>query len=154
MRKKLAVPLKNILSQNRVIFTDDTDYSSVLHRLVQETCKSPAIKNSREFQDEIMKREEFFPVSIGFGIVISHVRLQSITDFILSVGICTRPIVNKAATEDEPIRLIFMLASPHNRHAAHLQTLSELCIKLRDDEFRNRLFAAVSPQEFFCSLTV
>jgi mannitol/fructose-specific phosphotransferase system IIA component (Ntr-type) len=153
VKRNLAVPLKNILSLNRVIFTDETDYREVLNRLVEEICKSPAIKNSQEFQDEIMKREDFFPVNIGFGIVISHVRLQSITDFVLSVGVCNKPIKNKMVADDSPIRLIFMLASPHNNHAVHLQTLSELCIRLQDDDFRNRLFSASSPKEFLCSLT-
>ena len=50
------------------------------------------VKNNSELTAEILKREELMSTAIGRGIAIPHVRLSSVTDLVMAVGICKKTV--------------------------------------------------------------
>jgi PTS system nitrogen regulatory IIA component len=102
---------------------------------------------------EILKREELMSTAIGCGIAIPHVRLSSVTDLIVSVGISRTDIVDFNPLDDEPVRLVFMITAAQNQHTYYLQTLSWFSSRLKNKELRDSLLAAQTPQEVYDLLT-
>ncbi|MDR1836414.1 MAG: PTS sugar transporter subunit IIA, partial [Treponema sp.] len=98
---------------------------------------------------ELLKREELMSTAIGCGIAIPHVRLSSVTDLVVSVGISRTDIVDFHPLDDEPVRLVFMIAAAHNQHAYYLQTLSWFSARLKNRELRDCLLSAQTPQEVY-----
>lgn len=97
-------------------------------------------------EEAILHREKLLSTGIGFGIAIPHARLPNCPDFYIAVGV-TRHDIDWRAIDGEPVRLIAMIAGPHDRQREYLQLLSQLTFFLRDEQHRKRLLAASSPLE-------
>jgi len=138
-----------ILSLQRILFLNHSAKKDALLALAGNLAVAPQIKNRQELSSEIIKREELMSTAIGFGIAIPHVRLSSITDLVVSVGISLTDIVDFHPMDDEPVRLIFMIAAAYNQHAYYLQTLSWFSARLKNKELRNALLQAKTEQEVY-----
>jgi PTS system nitrogen regulatory IIA component len=139
-----AIHLETIVSPDRIVFLDFSTKRDALLALADNLSRSPQIKNSQELAAEILKREELMSTAIGRGIAIPHVRLSSVTDLVVSVGISRTGIIDFQALDDEPVRLLFMIAAAYNQHAYYLQTLSYFSARLKNRELRAALLAAKS----------
>jgi PTS system nitrogen regulatory IIA component len=144
-----AIHLEMILSPDRIVFLDFSTKRDALLALADNLSRSPQIKNSQELASEILKREELMSTAIGRGIAIPHVRLPSVTDLVVSVGISRTDIIDFQALDDEPVRLLFMIAAAYNQHAYYLQTLSYFSARLKNRELRTALLEAEAAGEAY-----
>lgn len=148
-----TVQVKNILSPERIVFVEHVTKHDALVELADNLSTAPQIKNSQELVSEILKREELMSTAIGRGIAIPHVRLSSVTDLVMSVGLCRKPIADFQAIDDTPVRLIIMIAAAYNQHSYYLQTLSFFSARLKNQLLRDSLLAATSPEDAYALLT-
>jgi PTS system nitrogen regulatory IIA component len=147
------VHMEAVLSQDRILFFDYPGKRDALHEKKKNLSTAPQVKNSHELTLEILKREELMSTAIGRGIAIPHVRLPSITDLVVSVGISRVDIVDFNPLDDEPVRLLFMIAAAYNQHANYLQTLSFFSARLKNQTLRDSLLRAQTPAEVYGLLT-
>ena len=147
------VQVKNILSPDRIIFLNHSTKHDALLELANNLSTAPQVKMSNELAVEILKREELMSTAIGRGIAIPHVRLSSVTDLVMSVGISKCDIIDFQAIDDVPVRILFMIAAAYNQHAYYLQTLSFFSSKLKNKELRDALLAVNDPMEAYKLLT-
>jgi len=144
---------ESFLSVHRILFTNFSSKRDTLLALAENLAAAPQVKNRQELSTEILKREELMSTAIGCGIAIPHVRLSSVTDLVVSVGISRTDIVDFHPLDDEPVRLVFMITAAHNQHAYYLQTLSWFSTRLKNKELRESLLSAETSQEVFNLLT-
>jgi PTS system nitrogen regulatory IIA component len=107
------------------------------------------VKNRQEIVAEILRREELMSTAIGRGIAIPHIRLSSVTDLVVSVGISTCDIIDFQSLDDVPVRLLFMIAAAYNQHAYYLQTLSFFSSRLKGTELRSQLLECRTSPEVY-----
>ena len=144
-----VVQVKNILAPNRVIFISQTSRHDVLVELATALSSAPQVKRSDELVSEILKREELMSTAIGRGIAIPHVRLSSVTDLVMAVGVCKTPVTDFQPIDDMPVSLLFMIAAAYNQHSYYLQTLSYFSAKLKKKELRDGLLNAATTDEVY-----
>ncbi|MCL2440736.1 MAG: PTS sugar transporter subunit IIA [Treponema sp.] len=147
------VNAESILSAHRILFLNYSNKRDALLALSENIAAAPQVKNRQELSAEILKREELMSTAIGCGIAIPHVRLSSVTDLVVSVGISRKDIIDFHPLDDEPVRLIFMIAAAHNQHAYYLQTLSWFSTRLKNKGLRDSLLTAETPQQIYDLLT-
>ena len=87
--------------------------------------------------------------AIGRGIAIPHVRLSSVTDLVMAVGVCKKPIADFQTIDDQPVNLLFMIAAAYNQHSYYLKTISHFSAKFKDKDLRDAMASALSEQEIF-----
>ena len=148
-----SVQTQTILSVDRVLFLNYVTKRDALLALAENIAAAPQVKNKQELALEILKREELMSTAIGKGIAIPHVRLSSVTDLVVSVGVSRTDIVDFHPLDDEPVRLVFMIAAAYNQHAYYLQTLSFFSARLKNRELRDSLLKAQSTREVYELLT-
>jgi len=146
------VQVKSILSPDRIIFLNHSTKHDALLALADNLSTAPQVKASQELSVEILKREGLMSTAIGRGIAIPHVRLPSVTDLVMSVGISKVDILDFQALDDEPVRLLFMIAAAYNQHAYYLKTLSHFSVLLRSDGFKQSLLDSKTPEEAYAIL--
>jgi PTS system nitrogen regulatory IIA component len=139
------VQVQNILSPDRIVIINHSTRHDVLVALADTLGTAPQIKNRQELSVEILKREELMSTAIGRGIAIPHVRLSSVTDLVMAVGLCKNDIIDFQTIDDVPVRLLFMIAAAYNQHSYYLQTLSFFSSKLKSQTLRDGLLAATTP---------
>ncbi len=138
----LKVLAKNILSPERIIFMNHPTKHDALLELVQNLATAPQVKDASQLASEILKREELMSTAMGRGIAIPHVRLSSVTDLVMSVGISKVDIIDFQSIDDVPVRLLFMIAAAYNQHSYYLQTLSFFSSKLKNKDLRDAILCA------------
>ncbi|HUX42214.1 MAG TPA: PTS sugar transporter subunit IIA [Rectinemataceae bacterium] len=141
-----TVQVQNIVSPDRILILNYAKKRDALVALAENLATAPQIKNRQELLAEILRREELMSTAIGRGIAIPHVRLSSVTDLVVSVGISHCDIIDFQSLDDVPVRLLFMIAAAYNQHAYYLQTLSFFSSRLKATELREGLLAAASPE--------
>jgi len=146
------VQMQAILSPDRILFLDYPAKRDALLALAQNLSTAPQVKNSQELALEILKREELMSTAIGRGIAIPHARLLSVTDLVVSVGISRVNIMDFNPLDDEPVRLLFMIAAAYNQHANYLQTLSFVSARLKNQTLRDSLLSVQTPSEAYALL--
>ncbi|GHT97932.1 PTS fructose transporter subunit IIA [Spirochaetia bacterium] len=148
-----AVQVESIISPDRIVFLNYSTKRDALLALADNLANAPQVKNRPELASEILKREELMSTAIGRGIAIPHVRLASVTDLVVSVGIGQTDIIDFQSLDDEPVRLVFMIAAAYNQHAYYLQTLSYFSARLKNRDLRDALLSAPEPQDVYTLLT-
>lgn len=151
--RKQAVVVRNILSPDRIVFIHHSTKRDALVELAQNLAGAPQIKNEKELVDEILKREELMSTAIGRGIAIPHVRLSSVTDLVMSVGICRNDLIDFQTIDDVPVRMLIMIAAAYNQHSYYLQTLSYFSSKLKNREVRESLLLCTDAASAYSILT-
>jgi PTS system nitrogen regulatory IIA component len=144
-----AVRVESLISPDRVLFLNYETKRDALMALAANLAAAPQVKNKQELVEEILRREELMSTAIGRGIAIPHVRLTSVTDLVVSVGISRIDIADFQPLDDEPVRLVFMIAAAYNQHAYYLQTLSFFSARLKNKELRSSLLNAQSTGEVY-----
>jgi PTS system nitrogen regulatory IIA component len=147
-----AIHVESIISPDRIVFLNYSTKKDALLALVDNLASAPQVKNREELAVEIIRREELMSTAIGRGIAIPHVRLASVTDLVVSVGISRIGIVDFQALDDEPVRLLLMIAASYNQHAYYLQTLSFFSARLKKANLRNALLGAETVQDVYSFL--
>ncbi|MDR1505539.1 MAG: PTS sugar transporter subunit IIA [Treponema sp.] len=148
-----AIQVESILSPEHILFLNYATKRDALLALAENLSGAPQVKNRQELAEEILRREELMSTAIGRGIAIPHVRLASVTDLVVSVGISRTDIVDFQPLDDEPVRLLFMIAAAYNQHAYYLQTLSFFSARLKNKDLRLSLLASKTEAEAYGLLT-
>lgn len=150
--KQHKIVTENFLSPDRVVLLDYASKHDVLVMMSEVLAKAPQVKNSAELLDAILKREALMSTAVGRGIAIPHVRLSSVTDLVMAVGISKRDILDFDALDGNPVRLVFMIAAANNQHDYYLQTISHFSAKLRNEELKSSLLNSTDPAEVYALL--
>ena len=143
------VQIKNILSPDRIVFINHSSKHDAIVQLSQVLATAPQIKNASELTTEILKREDLMSTAIGKGIAIPHVRLSSVTDLVMAVGVCKKPIADYQTIDETPVDLLFMIAAAYNQHSQYLKTISHFCGKLKQEGLHENIINAKDAQEVF-----
>ena len=144
-----AVQVKNILSPDRVVFITQSAKRDALTELANVLANAPQVKRGDELLSEILKREELMSTAVGRGIAIPHVRLSSVTDLVMAVGVCRTPISDFQTVDDKPVNLLIMIAAAYNQHTYYLQTISYFSAKLKSQELRDAIANAATEKEVY-----
>ena len=148
-RTDASVQVKNILSPDRVVFITQSAKRDALTELANVLADAPQVKRGDELLSEILKREELMSTAVGRGIAIPHVRLSSVTDLVMAVGVCRTPLSDVQTVDDKPVNLLIMIAAAYNQHTYYLQTISYFSAKLKSQELRDAIANAATEKEVY-----
>ena len=99
----------------------------------------------------VRKREELLSTGVGSGVAIPHCRCDGVPALVMAAGVTRQP-VDYDALDGEPVRLFFLLVGPEAAGGQHVKALSRISRLVRRDDFRARLAAAATPDEFVAVL--
>jgi len=118
----------------------------VLGELAARLAAGGAIAEPGELVARLIDRERLGCTGLGGGVAIPHCKLRGLADVLVAVASTASPI-DFGAADGIPIDLIFLVASPADAPAAHLQALARISRLLRAPGVADALRAAGSPAE-------
>jgi PTS system nitrogen regulatory IIA component len=95
----------------------------------------------QELSRRLLEREKLGCTGLGSGVAIPHCKLAGLSDVVLAVGI-SKDGVDFCAPDGQPVHVIFLILSPPQAAALHLQALARVSRLLRSPETTARLAAA------------
>lgn len=144
-----SVLLGDIVTVDRVLMLAAGSKRDALETLIETLGKAPQVKDTSSLRAEIFYREELMSTGIGSGVAVPHVRLDSVTDLVMAVGVSPEPIADYESLDDEPVRLVFMVAARVDQHAQYLKTLSAISALVKDATMREALLGATDGESAY-----
>ena len=141
----------DMISVDRIKIIEAKDKESALKEIVGLLSTAGSIRDKQEFEKAIMDREKILSTSIGIGIAIPHVRLDSVTDITIAIGVLKKGI-DYESFDGQPVNIIIMIASPSGAHREYLRTLAKIALFLKNPTLRNKILSAETPGEIYAAM--
>lgn len=78
----------------------------------------------------------------GFNVAVPHVRIDSVKNIVMAVGISKQPLTDYDTLDEKPVHIVCMLAAHTDQHAHYLKTLGLVSNTLKNPETRETLLKA------------
>ena len=114
--------------------------------LVDAMAQAPEVGDKEQLQLAVLEREEVMSTAIGVDVAVPHVKLSSVSGFVLAVGI-SKDGVDFDSTDGKPIRIVVMITGPADQHESYLKILSDVALLLRNEEVRAKIINAQTADE-------
>jgi mannitol/fructose-specific phosphotransferase system IIA component (Ntr-type) len=118
----------------------------VLAELSRRVAAQGAVPDAADLAARLLDREKLGCTGLGDGIAIPHCKVPGIDRVAVAVATTEQP-VDFGAADRKPIRLIFLVVSPTQGAAAHLQALARVSRLLRGPGVAQRLREAGSSEQ-------
>ena len=115
------------LIRPELIFPDlpAADRAQVLRTLAGRVAERGLVTDANTLFDKLWEREQLGSTAIGGGIAIPHCKLDRLTGGVVCLGRVTEG-VDFGAPDGQPVRLFFLVISPSQSPAEHLQILAAI----------------------------
>jgi len=124
------------------------DVEGVLRALAEQVAAQGAVDDSGELFTRLLEREQLGSTGIGSGVAIPHCKMKGLRKAVLAVGLKRRP-VDFAAVDGQPVRLFFLVVSPNDAPAAHLQVLAAISKWVKADRHVERIAGLHDRQKIY-----
>jgi mannitol/fructose-specific phosphotransferase system IIA component (Ntr-type) len=142
-----AVSLQGLVDP-RLVFLDvpgDTA-AAALEALADRLAGSGVVTDAGDLARRLIEREKLGCTAVGGGVAIPHTKSKNVDDLRLAVA-TLRPGADFCAPDGVPVSIVFLVISPAQSPALHLQALARISRLLRTPGFRERLLAAKTAEE-------
>ena len=115
------------LIQPGLIFPDlpAADRPQLLRVFADRIAAQGLTRDAEELYRKLWEREELGSTAIGAGIAIPHCKLPDIQKGVVAIGLVPEG-VDFGAADGRPVRLFFLVLSPSQSAAEHLQVLAAI----------------------------
>ena len=134
-----------VLTPERVILLDDPSKNEVLTKLVDLLAETPFVQDRDQLLKGILDREQLMSTGIGSGIGVPHVRIESVTDLVMAVAVCKKPVEDYTSLDEAPVQIVCMLVARTDQHTKYIRTLSAISSRLKDPLSREQIIACDDP---------
>ncbi len=122
------------------------DKNGVIDELVNQLDKAGKLTDVASFKEAIHNRESQSTTGIGEGIAIPHAKVAAVKSPAIAFG-KSKEGVDYQSLDMQPAHLFFMIAAPEGGAQTHLDALAKLSGILMDENVREKLLHASSPEE-------
>lgn len=104
------------------------------------------VKDSHRLRQDVLRREEEMSTGIGKKIALPHAKTSAVSHPVLTFA-TLKDDINFDAIDNEPVEIIFLLATPEDMLAEHLKLLGRITRIAGRSDVRARLLHAATPAE-------
>jgi fructose-specific phosphotransferase system IIA component len=113
--------------------------------------KSHGLSSGGEILDRVLKREAMMSTGIGNGIAIPHGKARAVDRLVAACAV-SKSGVEYDSVDGEPATLFILLVSPEDVGGPHVKVLANISRLLKDENVRESLKRAESPEAFLSQL--
>jgi PTS system nitrogen regulatory IIA component len=138
--------LASLIAADRIVLDlSVSDKNRLLQELSQKAAHALALE-PRTVLNAIMTRERLGSTGLGAGAAIPHARLSELGAPYVLFARLARPLDYKAI-DGAPVDLLFFVLLPHGKDRENLSLLAGIAKRLRTEEFKAALRAAVGDED-------
>ena len=136
------------LVDERRIFPDlaGETVEEVLAEMAAGLARGDVVADAEDTARRLVERERMGSTGLGQGIAIPHCKLKELSGVVLAVGVSHRGI-DFLSSDGVPITLVFLVLSPADAPALHLQALARISRVIRVPGIAENLRRKKTPAE-------
>ncbi|MDW8465558.1 MAG: PTS sugar transporter subunit IIA [Chloroherpetonaceae bacterium] len=120
--------------------------NDLIEKMLMLAFTHPAVLDKAKLRSDVLKREKEMTTGIGKNVALPHAKTSAVSAPLLAFAVLKKE-VEFAAIDDEPVKLVFLLATPEQMLTQHLKLLSRISRVVGSDAMREKLMRAESPAE-------
>lgn len=141
--------LTQILQQSCVkVPLESKDKTSAITELVDLLNTNGLLLDREIVLKAVLAREQTRSTGIGSRLAIPHGKCNAVKKLVMSIGIAGEPI-DFESVDGKPATIIILLVSPANETGPHIQALAKISKLMLEEEFKEQLEKAGSPEEAY-----
>ena len=131
-----------------LVFTDlaGSTLEEALSELARRVAAAGVVRDAGDLARRLLERERLGCTGLGSGIAIPHCKHKEVGQIVLAIG-SSREGVDFRAPDGVPVRLIFLILSPADAPALHLQALARISRLLRTPGLADNLRRAKTSED-------
>ena len=132
--------VSEVIDVNQIIIDlNENNQKAVIEKLAEKLDTKGVLSNKKNYIESVLEREVHSTTGIGNGIAIPHGKSDSVKEAAIAYAKLKEPI-EWASLDDKPVSIVILLAIPDSEKGdTHLRLLSEIAMKLMDDEIVENL---------------
>ena len=138
--------VKTIIAAADIVDLEPRTKNEAIKELVDILARRPQVTNPEEFLKCILEREKVISTGIGIGLAMPHVKIPSVTDFVLAIGRSSRGI-DFDALDGFPVHIVAMIGASEKQSGDFLKVLAKLVLKLKDKALRRKVLLTPDPEK-------
>lgn len=133
-----------------LIFPDlaGPDPPAVLRDLAEQIAALGLVRDAGLLYQKLLEREQLGSTGIGAGVAIPHCKMKGLERAVLAIGLVKKGI-DFGAVDGEPVRVLFLLVSPNDAPAEHLQALAAISRWVKADRHVEKILHASERQAIY-----
>ena len=136
---------KLIEPENVYLDLAGSDVDSALAAVADSISPALGLEGER-VTEALIEREQLGSTSVGDGFAIPHCKTSGLRQIAIALARFSEGI-DFGGADHEPVSFVFVVLSPPDQPAAHLQVLSQIARILKRRELRSELIAAADSAE-------
>lgn len=144
--------IKDVVSPERIVFLKSETRTNVIKELIPFLTDFPEMPDADELEVAFLQREEMMSTGIGMGVGVPHVRLPNISSLVMAIGIHATGISDYPAIDNEPVKIVAMIAAGASQHGEYIKMLAKVVSVLKSQETRASILKSSSAEEIYAIL--
>lgn len=135
------------LTRPELIFSglEAADRPELLRALSSRIAALGLVRDGGELFKRLAEREQLGSTGIGSGIAIPHCKIAGLREEIVAVGLVPAGVDFEAA-DGRPVRVVFLVISPSDAPAQHLQVLAAISRWIKSGGNAERILELSEPR--------
>jgi PTS system nitrogen regulatory IIA component len=128
--------LADVILPGHIAWLETTSKEEALNQLLSLLSLSRAVKDPTALRQAVFAREVLMSTGVGYGVAIPHAKIPTVESFVVAIGIVPGGIAFGSTVDDDPVRLIVMIAGPARAQEGYLKLLSTLMRFIKSEKGR------------------
>ena len=139
--------IEGLLSEKYIVLNLDLDLKSkVIDKMLSIVAEHPGVLDIGKLSEDVIRREQDMSTGIGKTLALPHAKSAGVTEPVMAFA-TLRNGINFDSIDGEPVRIVFLLATPEEMLAEHLKFLGRITKLAGRDDIRQRLILSSSAAE-------
>ena len=139
--------IEGLLSENCIVLNLDLALKSeVIEKMLFIVADHPGVIDIGRLREDVFRREQDMSTGIGKGLALPHAQSGGVIRPVMALAIL-RNAINFDSIDAEPVRIVFLLATPEEMLSEHLKLLGRITRLAGRDDVRQKLLLATSTAE-------
>ncbi|WP_199911670.1 fructose PTS transporter subunit IIA [Dongshaea marina] len=150
----MTIQLASLTSESLIMLDASfEDRVSAIEALCDRLEHSGKLHDKQKFLEAVMTRESEGPTALGESLAVPHGKSEAVKEPVFACALLKDELAWQGLDGDEPVTMIFLLAiPPAQAGSTHMEVLTTLTSSLVEDEFRELLMRAKTPEQVMCLL--
>lgn len=143
--------LSNLITVERIIDLKAATKNDAIRELFRVIEQAPEITDSKKFETSIIERENILTTGIGFEIAVPHVKIPSVSNFVMALG--RNPAgIDFDSLDGRPVKIVIMIGSSDKQRDEFLKVLAKVVLLFKEETFRKKILKAAGADEILALL--
>ncbi len=124
---------------------DCSDQPSLLRQLSERIAEQGCVDDANLLYERLLEREQLGSTGVGSGVAIPHCKMSGLDRVVVAIGLMEKGL-DFGAVDQQPVHLFFVVVSPSQSPAAHLQCLAAISKWVKVESNVSGLFDLADPE--------